>query len=85
MYDRDAFLVPNTKMRYSLGDRSRMKFDDDISLTIYVQNNSPGKYRDANWLPAPRRGRFQMKLRLYAPKKEVIDGTWKPPPVERVK
>jgi hypothetical protein len=30
-----------------------MKKNPDGSLTIYLQNKSPGKDKEANWLPAP--------------------------------
>ncbi len=84
MYDADSYLVPNPINRYALGDRSGMKVGDDGSLTIYIQSESPGGDRQANWLPAPKQGAFLVALRLYAPKKEVADGTWAPPPIKRV-
>ena len=83
MYDAESYLVPNSINRYALGDRSGMKFGDDGSLTIYIQNEDPGADKQANWLPAPKQGEFRLALRLYAPKKEVADGTWTPPPIKR--
>ena len=83
-YDADSYLVPNSINRYALGDRSRMKFGDDGSLTIYIQNEPPSADRQANWLPAPKQGGMLLALRLYAPRKEVADGIWAPPPVRRV-
>jgi hypothetical protein len=85
MYDSEVYLVPNPLNRSSLGDRSGMKAADDGSLTIYIQSESPGKDKEANWLPAPKQGGFKLALRLYGPKKAVTDGTWTPPGVERVK
>jgi len=32
-----------------------MTKDADAGLTIYIQNESPGKELEANWLPAPER------------------------------
>ena len=84
MYDKDAFLVPNSINRYALGDRSNLKFDSDGSLTLYIQSGSPGKDKESNWLPVPKDDDFKLALRLYAPKKEVADGTWKPPAVKCV-
>ncbi len=84
MYDPDSYLVPNPIKRYALGDRSGMKPGDDSSLTIYIQRDSPGKDKEANWLPAPKDGGFKLALRLYAPRKEIAEGTWTPPPVKRV-
>ncbi len=83
MYDDDAYLVANPINRYALGDRSRLAFDADRGLTLYIQSDSPGKDKESNWLPAPKDAEFKLALRLYAPKKEVADGTWAPPPVKR--
>jgi hypothetical protein len=83
MYDGEVYLVPNPLNRFALGDRSGMKSGDDGSLTIYIQSESPGPDKEANWLPAPK-GAFKLAMRLYAPKKEVADGTWAPPSVTKV-
>ncbi len=85
MYDFDAYLVPNKLNRYSLGDRSNMKFGKDSSLTIYLQNTSPGKDKESNWLPTPQSGKFKVALRLYVPKQAVVEGSWIPPAIQRVK
>jgi len=61
-----------------------LKKNADGSLTIYIQNASPGAKLQANWLPAPA-GPFFMQMRLYWPKQAAIDGLWKPPQVEKVK
>ena len=61
-----------------------MKKNDDGSLTIYIQKDSPGADKEANWLPAPN-GPLYMVMRLYWPKTEAPsilppgEGTWKPP------
>ena len=52
--------------------------DADGGLTLHVQHASPGAGKESNWLPAPD-GPFFMALRLYLPKKEALDGTWKRP------
>ena len=83
MYDDDAYLVANPINRYALGDRSQLAFDVDGGLTLYIQSDSPGRDKESNWLPAPKDAVFKLALRLYAPKKEVADGTWAPPPVKR--
>ena len=85
LYDKDSYLVPNAINRYALGDRSGMKSGDDGSLTIYLQRESPGKDKESNWLPTPKDGAFKLALRLYVPKKQVADGTWRPPAVTKVK
>lgn len=59
-----------------------LKRDVDGGITIYVQNESPGKDKEANWLPAPK-GPFFSVLRLYWPKPEAVTGKWKAPPLQR--
>ena len=76
------FFVPNPINRYAIGDRDRLKANDDGSLTIYIQHESPGTDKESNWLPAPP-DRFNLAMRLYWPKKEIIDGSWRMPPVNR--
>lgn len=81
LYDAEHFFVPNELKRYSLGTKNKtLKFNQDGSLTLFVQNTSPGKDKEANWLPAPK-GDFSLYLRTYWPKTEVIEGSWSPPPV----
>jgi len=50
-------------------------------LTLLIQNESPGKDNEANWLPAPK-GPFRMYLRLYWPKDEALEGKWTKPPLK---
>ena len=86
MYDPQHFFAANTTKRYSVGTKNlkNMAYNADGSLTIYVQNKSPGKEKEANWLPAPDSD-FEMTIRTYWPKPEVNSGEWTPPPVKRAK
>ena len=43
-----------------------LKFNADGSLTLFFQNQSPGKDLEANWLPAPK-GDFIAMMRMYWP------------------
>jgi hypothetical protein len=83
MYDIEGYLVDNPLDRYAIGDRSGMKPNADGSLTIYIQSESPGEDREANWLPAPKAGLFKVAMRLYEPRESVRDGSWAPPALER--
>jgi hypothetical protein len=80
MYNSNQFFVNNPIGRYAIGDRDKLKFNDDGSLTLYVQSDSPGKEKESNWLPAPKDS-FSLFMRLYWPKKEILDGSWLPPAV----
>ncbi len=87
MYDGEYFFVPNPLNRYTLSSRSKFNYNKDGSLDLYIQRDSPGKDKEANWLPAPA-GKFILMLRLYWPRERppsIIDGTWKPPAVVRAR
>jgi len=86
MYEMpSSLLVANPINRYLLNSPMLPQFvkDADGGLTFYIQNESPGKDKEPNWLPAPK-GPFVMALRLYWPKQEALDGTWKQPPMKRM-
>ncbi len=86
MYDQPAsLLVANPINRYLVNSTMMSEFikDADGGITLYIQNESPGKGKEANWLPAPE-GPFWVIMRLYWPKDAVFDGTWTAPAVERV-
>jgi hypothetical protein len=83
LYDQDGFQVPNQLDRSALGDRDALRYADDGSLDLFIQHESPGPEREADWLPAPR-GPLALFMRLYAPKAEVLDGRWEPQAVRRV-
>lgn len=85
LYDQPAsLLVANPINRYLLNSTMlpEFTFDDDGGLTLYVQNESPGKDKEANWLPSPK-GPFWVVLRLYVPKPEALEGKWIAPPLNR--
>ena len=86
MYDGDFFFVPNAINRYDLAQRDNLVTNPDGSVDMYLQAESPGKGKEANWLPAPK-GKFVLVMRIYAPRKtapSILDGSWTPPPVKRV-
>jgi hypothetical protein len=85
MYDLPAsLLVANPLKRYLINSPMLpdLKRDADGGLTIYIQAASPGENRESNWLPAPN-GPFWLAMRIYWPKPEALDGTWKHPPLKR--
>ncbi len=86
MYDNDLFFVPNAIDRYNLSQRDTFVTNPDGSVDLYIQADSPGKDKEANWLPAPS-GEFKLCLRVYGPSKTpptILDGSWTPPEVKRV-
>ncbi|HYT19673.1 MAG TPA: DUF1254 domain-containing protein [Candidatus Polarisedimenticolia bacterium] len=81
-----SLLVANPINRYLINSPMlpELKKDADGGITLLIQNESPGKEKEANWLPAPK-GPFIMYMRLYWPKEEAIEGKWTAPKVEMVK
>ncbi|RWQ31300.1 MAG: DUF1254 domain-containing protein [Mesorhizobium sp.] len=87
MYDgKSQFLIKNPINRYLINSPmlSGMKKNEDGSLTLYIQKDSPGTDKEANWLPAPD-GTIYLVMRLYWPKTEAPsilpagEGSWQPP------
>ena len=92
MYDgKTQFLIKNPINRYLINSPMLpgMKMNDDGSLTLYIQKDSPGADKESNWLPAPD-DTIYLVLRLYWPKTEppsilpAGEGTWKPPGIVKV-
>lgn len=86
MYDQPAsLLVANPLNRYLLNSTMipQFKKDSDGGLTLLLQNESPGKGKESNWLPAPK-GAFSMIMRLYWPKDDALQGKWIPPQLIRI-
>jgi hypothetical protein len=87
MYDgKTQLLIENSINRYLINSPMLpdMTKNADGSVTLYIQKDSPGKDKEANWLPAPD-GPVYMVMRLYWPKTEAPsilppgEGSWKPP------
>jgi len=79
-----SLLYANPLERYLLNSPMLPQFkrDPDGGLTLLVQHDSPGKDKEANWLPAPSESYF-MVMRLYWPKDEALSGKWTAPPLTR--
>ena len=82
MYDSEGYQMANEINRFAIGDRDALTFNADGSLDLYLQHTNPGPDRESNWLPAPL-GPLGVTMRIYAPKREVLDQTWTPRPVKR--
>ena len=92
MYDgKSQLLVKNPINRYLINSPMLpgMKKNEDGSLTLYIQKDSPGADKEANWLPAPD-DTIYLVMRLYWPKTEAPsilpagEGTWQPPGVNKL-
>lgn len=83
MYDAQSFMVENPINRYDIASWMPLKYNKDGSLDVYIQKESPGKAKEANWLPAAA-GDFSVTMRVYWPKPAMLNGSWTPPPVKRI-
>ncbi|WP_297373714.1 DUF1214 domain-containing protein [Cryobacterium sp.] len=83
MYDAEGFQAANELNRFAIGDRHALTYGPDGSLDLYIQHANPGPDDESNWLPAPFSA-LGITLRLYAPRPEVLDGTWAPPAIRAV-
>jgi hypothetical protein len=79
-----SLLVANPINRYLLNSPmlAQFKRDADEGITFYIQAESPGADKEANWLPAPK-GPFVAFMRLYWPESAALTGEWKPPPMHK--
>lgn len=78
-----GLLSANPANKYSVNSiKSKFKTEQDGRLNIYLQYDSPGKDKEENWIPVPKED-FFICLRLYWPKQEVLDETWKPATVTK--
>ncbi|CAG8645348.1 14562_t:CDS:1 [Cetraspora pellucida] len=94
MYNTKQQFVANSISRYALGSRDieklddKLHFDEDGSLTLYLQNECPGDpIEKSNWLPAPNgenENYGTIIMRLYWPLDEVLFGKWIPPAIKKV-
>jgi hypothetical protein len=86
MYNAQYFFVDNPLNRYNVSQRNKFIMNADGSTDIYIQADSPGKAKEANWLPSPKDD-FVLMMRLYWPKTtdpSILNGSWKPPQVKKV-
>ncbi len=82
LYDSDGFQVANVLNRFAVSSWMPFNFNADGSLDLYFQNESPGKDKETNWLPAPK-GAFNLCMRLYGPQSDALTGKWNPPAVTK--
>jgi len=86
LYNQNHFFSPNDIKRYSIGTKNKtLEYNEDGSLTIYVQADPPAESRRGNWLPAPKDADFSLYVRTYWPQASITDGSWTPPAVQEAR
>ncbi len=93
LYDgKTQLLTKNLINRYLINSPMLpdLKKNADGSIRLYIQKDSPGKDKEANWLPAPD-DTIYLVMRLYWPKMEAPSilpagaGSWNPPGIVQAK
>lgn len=86
VYDEAMLLYANPLDRYVINSPmvKDLAKDEDGGFTLYVQHASPGPDKEANWLPVPA-GKFILAFRTYQPERAILDFTYHPPPVVKMK
>jgi len=111
LIDQGWWFVPNPLSKFTVSPRDNLQYNDDGSLTLYFQNDSPGTDKEAKLVACAEGtvGAYAADVlaegddpfnpewdlegstggkgplgRLYAPRSEVLTGTWNPPPVVKV-
>ena len=75
--------MENEISRYGINDRDALKANEDGSIDILVQKEKPKAEWIPNWLPSGEEA-FNLILRIYLTKDEVITGEWKPPVIQEI-
>lgn len=83
-YDRETHALIRGVSRPSLASNDpAVQKNADGSVDIYFGPKSPAG-KESNWVPTGGRP-FELLFRLYGPKQELFEKTWKLPDVEQVK
>ena len=75
VYNADGFFEPNERNAYSVNNITATP-DEDGSITVHFGGCDDGR---ANCLPLPEGWNYT--VRLYRPRREILDGTWTFPTV----
>lgn len=81
-YTAERFLVPNPINRYAIRSDDPVITNGDGSFDLYLQADSPGGDKEANWLPVPAAA-FSMTLRMYWPEEAALNGGWPMPTITK--
>ncbi len=85
LYDNArGFFIPNDRFKYSVGENSGFKLNDNGGIRIVISAEKPDGVAEDNWLPI-NRGDYDIGviMRLYAPDLERFS-VWTPPVAKRL-
>lgn len=85
LYNQHHLFSDNPLKRYSLGTKNKdLMRNADGSLTLYISPASPGKDKKTNWLPSSKEY-ISLYIRAYWGEQAILDGSWKPLVIKKVK
>lgn len=78
VYNADGYFEPNERGAYSVNDLTAVREDDGRTVHVHFGNGP------ADSLPnlLPITDGWNYLIRLYRPRPSVLDGTWRPAPLE---
>ena len=83
-YDRQTHALIKNMPRASRSSQiPEMQKNADGSIDVWFGPHAPAG-KETNWVPTDPARKFELMLRLYAPKKEFFDKAWVLPDVEKV-
>ncbi len=74
-------VIENSLKRYRLNDQSKLKPNEDGSVTLVFASKRPSGVPKANWLPTPDGENYNLTLRFYGPDQAITAGEYFPPPL----
>ena len=83
LYDSDRFQVGMRSNRFAVSSWMPFVYNADGSLDLYFQSDSPGKDKEANWLPGAG-GAVQSDDAVVSPEGDALTGKWNPPPIKKL-
>jgi len=77
-------VVSNELERYNFNNYSPLTYEEDGGLNIYISPTYNPEWPKSNWLPSPKEQDFNLTIRMYVPKENVVKGDWFPLGVEKI-
>ena len=82
-YDHEGFMISNPLNRFGIRSRDEVEYNEDGSLDIYFAPQCPRHAPESNWIPSIA-GSVALQMRLYSPAEAYLNGSWKPPTIQRL-
>lgn len=81
----EQLFIENSINRYVISSATKgLIYNEDGSLDVYIQKDSPGETKESNWLPA-HDGPFSLQARLYWPNPNMLDPLYEMPAIRKIK